>query len=149
MERLGAAKDPRQGVVVGRANRVKLVVVAAGTGEREAEEGPAGDIDLVIDDVEPRLLLVGLGERLRADHQEACGNRPCGIGGGVAGAGEEIAGELFDEEAVVGEIAVAGVDDPVAVAPGLRHHGVGIVGCCLGEADNVEPVAGLLLAVMG
>ena len=149
LERLGAAKDPRQGVVVGRANRVKLVVVAAGTGEREAEEGPAGDIDLVVDDVEPRLLLVGLGERLRADHQEACGNRPCGIGGGVAAGGEEIAGELFDEEAVVGEIAVAGVDDPVAVAPGLRHYGVGIVGRGLGEANDVEPVAGLLLAVMG
>jgi 4-methylaminobutanoate oxidase (formaldehyde-forming) len=61
------------------------VVVAAGTGEREAEEGPAGDIDLVVDDVEPRLLLVGLGQRLGADHQEACGNRLGGIGGGVAG----------------------------------------------------------------
>ena len=149
LERLGAAKDPGQSVVVGGANAIELVVVAAGTGEREAEEGPAGDIDLVIDDVESRLLLVGLGERLRADHQEACGNRPRGIGGGVAARGKEIAGELFDEEAVVGEIAVAGVDDPVAVAPGLRHYGVGIVGRGLGEANDVEPVAGLLLAVMG
>ncbi len=55
--------------------------------------------------------------------------------------GEEIAGELFDGELVVGQVAIEGGDDPVAVGPHLafviemKAVGIGVTG-------DIEPMPG-------
>ena len=43
--------EPAQGVVILRADRVELVVMATGAGDRQPEERLAEDIDLVVDAV--------------------------------------------------------------------------------------------------
>ena len=64
------------------------------------------------------------------------------------GLGQQVAGELLDDEPVVGQVAVEGVDDPVAIEPDvprlvlLEPVGVGVPG-------RVEPVPAPALAVMG
>ena len=59
---------------------------------------------------------------------------------------EEIAGELFDGETVEGDIAVHGVDHPIAVEVGVGAEGVVEVAGAVGEAGEVEPVAAPALA---
>ena len=65
----------------------------------------------------------------------------------VGGVGEEIAGELMDGEAIEGEIAVGGVDDPVAPPPDLAG-GVDRVAIAVGIARLIEPQPRLPLAVV-
>ena len=64
----------------------------------------------------------------------------------------EVAGELVADELVVGQVAVEGVDDPVAVAPGVarspspcRWQDAGVER--VGVAGQVEPVPAPALAV--
>ena len=42
------------------------------------------------------------------------------------GMGEEIAGDLFDGELVEGEVAIEGIDEPVAVFPDFASAVIGI-----------------------
>ena len=66
-------------------------------------------------------------------------------GGGDAllqgGLRQQIAGQLVDEEGVVGLVAIVGVDQPVAVSPG-RAFGVLFVALGVGVAGEVEPERG-------
>ena len=61
--------------------------------------------------------------------------------------GQQVAGDLLDDEPVVGQVAVEGVDDPVAIEPDvprlvlLEAVGVGVPG-------RVEPVPAPALAVV-
>ena len=67
-------------------------------------------------------------------------------------AGQEVAGDLVADELVVRQVAVEGVDHPVAVAPGvgavhLRAGGEDTRVERVGVAGEVEPVAAPALAV--
>ena len=64
------------------------------------------------------------------------------------GTGQEVAGELFDGEFVEREVAVVGIDDPVAPA-GHVTAGVDVITVRVGEPGGVEPVEGHALAVTG
>ena len=66
----------------------------------------------------------------------------------LRGVGEFIAGDLFGDEPVVGEIAIEGVDDVVAVGPDDAEF-VALVAVGVGVAGDVEPTAGGVFAVMG
>ncbi len=148
LKRLGAAEDAGQRVVVGRADSIELVVVTPCAGERQPEQRTAGHVDLIVDDIEPRLLLIGFGQCLRPDHQIAGRDDPPRVGLDRVGRRQQIAGELLDEELVVRQIAIEGVDDVVAIPPGELHHRVGVVRGRLGVAHHVEPMPGPTLAVM-
>jgi len=73
---------------------------------------------------------------------------PCGydlIEGSIR---EQVAGELFDDELVKGEVAIEGVDDPLAIFP----DGPGFVpgaAVGVGVAGLIEPVAGPAFAELG
>ena len=58
-----ALQESGQGVIVFVADRVELVIVAAGAGDRQAEERLAKDVDLVVDPVD--LVLAGVDGRMR------------------------------------------------------------------------------------
>ncbi len=116
------------------------MVVAAGAADGEPEEGRAGGAHDVVEFVGA---LVGGEDRIgrlhlvpRAADEEA--------GGHVVAEG--VAGELRADEGVVGHVGVDGVDHPVAVAPGVGARLVHLEAVALGEADDVEPVAGEALA---
>jgi hypothetical protein len=118
------------------------VVVAAGAGDGEAEEGLGGDVDLVADDV------VFAAVELVAEGEEAEGGEtPAGFAGGL----EAVAGELGDDEFIVGEIGVEGVDHPIAVGPGVGETVVLLARCValgVGVTGDIEPVAGPVFTVL-
>jgi len=110
------------------------VVVALRAIQSEAEEGAAESGDAVHDGLNAELLgidaalLVDLGVAVEAGGDLLLGR----------GVGEEIAGELFNDELVVGLISIQRVDDPVAVFPDLAR-GVDGVAVGIGVAGDVEP----------
>src|ERR1051326_3964004 len=60
---------------------------------------------------------------------------------------KKIAGQLLDDELIVGQVAIERADDPVAPAPGERAAGVLFIAVAVGVAGEVEPVAAPALAV--
>jgi hypothetical protein len=71
-------------------------------------------------------------------------------GGIVRGirAGKEVVGELLDDEPVVGQVAVEGGDDPVAIEPGRTLRVAPRFGD-IGVACEVEPMTRPAFAVVG
>ena len=130
---LGGAEDRVQRVVLARRDRVELVVVAAGAGHGQALHPAHHDIDAVVDDV---VLVV----------QEAAPQRQVAERGEVAVvlAGRQVVGrELELQEAVIGQVAVEGGDDPVAVGVGVGVAALLLedVALGVGVTRDVEPVA--------
>ena len=70
------------------------------------------------------------------------------IASGIAGL-QLVAGDLLADEAVVWQVVVEGPDDVVAVAVGLGAEVVGAEAGGVGEADQIEPVAGPAFAEAG
>ena len=68
---LRAAEDAGERVVIALGDRVHLVVVAAGAGDRQAEEGARGRLDLLVDDVQDELPAVLGVVGLAAEGEEA------------------------------------------------------------------------------
>ena len=130
----GAGENARQRVVIGCRDRVVLVVVAAGAGDRKPQEAAGQRVDAV------GVLVVFLGVAVvdRPTGEKAQGRQAIKTIGPV----EQVAGDLLEDEPVVGHVAVQGPDQPVAIAepvgvkPGLER-----VGLVLAVACHVEPVA--------
>ena len=121
------------------------MIVAAGAADRQAQEnradraGDLGQLGLPLD----------LGDDVSADHLARTASAEAGGDQGVAIAGREVvAGELEHQEAIVGQIGVQGVDDPVAIAPGVGAFGVELEAVGVGVVSQVEPVLAPALAVM-
>ena len=82
------------------------------------------------------------------DGEVAGGNQPLAAGRVVGPRPEDVAGDLEAEELAPGEIAIEGVVDPIAVAPGMREGAIGVLAGGVGVADDIEPVAAPLHAVL-
>ncbi len=147
-----AVEDAGEGVVVLLRDRVELVVVAAGTTEREAEERLAHGVDLVVHHVADDLLLVGVAAVPDAVREKRRGDQSGRIDLSSVGVRHQISGDLMDDELVEREVAVEGIDDPVAIAPGLGQLATGGAGLrvgvvVVGIAGHVEPVPRPALAI--
>ena len=140
-------KMPGERVVVALGDRVELVVVAAGAGDRQPEEGARGRLDLLVDHVQDELPAVLGVVGLAAEGEEAGRDDLLGPLAVVLGR-EQVAGDLLADELVVRLVGVERGDHPVAVAPGL---GIGEVRLAarLGEPGHVEPVPAPALAEAG
>ena len=145
-----AEEDAGQRVVIVGGDRIELVIVAAGTGEGEAEEGPADDVDLIVDAIGDHPFLVDIPRHEIGNREKPRGHERIGVDPrGIVGL-EQIAGELLAEKLGVGEVAIEGVDDPVAVAPRLAKVALWRELdeiASVGVADEVEPVPPPALAV--
>ena len=140
-----------QRVVVLRGDRVELVVVAAGAGERQAEERLAEHVDLVVDPVGvlgPRIdrRVLRLAEPPERRWRGATRSSPSF--GLRRGFGSRSPATCSVEELVVRQVGVERPDDVVAVAPGVGDLEVELVAVRLGVADEVEPVPAPALAVV-
>ena len=142
-----AGEDGLQAVVVGLLDGVEFVIVAAGAVDGEAEEGAAGGGDDVVEIV--GALLQPAGEIANADGVVGSGDQEAGGGfdGGVTGM-ELVGGELLDDEAIEGLVAVEGTDDVVAVGPGVFAEVILLEAVTFAEANDVEPVASPALAIV-
>ena len=119
------------------------MVVALGTADREAEPHAPRCRHPVEDGVDAKLFLVDPPFFVDLRVAVEAGGDPLLVGG----VGEEIAGELMDREAIEGEIAVGGLDDPVAPPPDLTW-GVDRIAVAVGIARLIEPQPRLPLAVV-
>ena len=139
-------EDPMQGVVVGRRDGVELMVMAAGAGDREPEEGLGRGIDALIDGV---VLIV----KTLTDGDEAEGGEARVF---LLQVREAVGGQLFGDELVVRLIRVQRIDDVITERPSV---GVAIVfkkrvalvdgqSTRVGIAGRIEPVAGPAFPVM-
>ena len=139
----GGGEDAKQGVVVAGGDGIEFVVVALGAADGESEPRGADRVHAVDKLFVARLGAIdacfAIGERVA---QEAGGDQL--IGGGV---GKQIAGQLFDGEAIEGEVAIEGLDHPVAVGPDfavvvdVNAVGVAVARC-------IEPIAGAVFAIV-
>ena len=119
VERLCAVENPRQRVVIVRRNRVVLVVVAASTRDRQSEDGLGQGVDLLVDHVRQELTGILLVVVLHTDREEPGGDQVF-LPLPVRFDRQQIAGDLLGDKAVVGRVVVEGIDDVVAVPPGMR-----------------------------
>ncbi len=142
----GAIEDAVQGVVIAHRDGVELVIVAAGTAEGETENGLAERVDGVIDS---EVEVAGDVEAEAARDGEVAGGddqlaplflRQLGR--------QDVAGDLLAEELVVGFIVVEGIDDVVAIAPGVGDGEVGGLAGRVGIAHDIEPVPSPALTVV-
>ncbi len=144
LEVVGAGEDALERVVIGGGDRVVLVVVAAGAGDRQAEEAASQGIDAVGVLVE----LVAVAVIDRPAGKEAQGRQAVeALGFGTV---EPVAGNLLEDESVIGHVAVEGPDQPVAIAEPVRvEPGLERVGLVLAVTGHVEPVTAPALAIVG
>ena len=89
----GTGEHAVERVVVGRRNRIELVIVAAGAGDGQPHQAAGHDVDAIVVDVE-RVV-----EEPAAEREEAHRRRVGGISG-------LIGGELRDDELVERHVAV-------------------------------------------
>ena len=138
------AEEGAERVEVLLRDRVELVIVASGAAHGQAEPDGAH----------------GLGAILGVDFGVFLVDDAAFVGGDVAAleaggdelierrVGQQVAGELFDGELVERQVAVEGVDHPVAVRPDFAvvvdMHAVRVA-----VAGGVEPVARAVFAVVG
>ena len=138
-----AVEEGRQGVVIGLGDGVELVGVTLRAAERHPQPRRAHGVHAVQHVIDPRLL--GVAAAFAIGHVIALeAGRELLLGGRVR---QEVAGELFERELVVRDVAVEGLDDPVAPRPvaagGVRLEAVGVR-----IAGGVEPPHGHTLAIM-
>ena len=138
-------------VVVGLADRVELVVVAARAGDRLAEEGLAEHVDLVVD--EPDLLLERLGRQVAVEDEAVVRGADHGLVDAArcvdARRLQQVARDVLSDQLVVGNVLVERADQVVAVLirVGDRRVAFGAVGVRV--AHDVHPVPSPAFAVGG
>ncbi len=119
------------------------MIVATGATQRQPQERGAGRADPVDHGLDTKLLLVGAAFLI--DHRVA--KEPSGDELVRRGRRQHVAGHLFDCELVERQVAIQGVDDPVAIFPD-RAGTVDRVAVGVGVVGQVEPIAPPAFAVV-
>ena len=136
-------QEGEEPVVLLLGDRVVLVRMALGALDGQAEDALADGVHAVEHGLHAELL--GVDAPFLVDHrvaEEAGGDDLV-----LRGARQLVAGDLLDDEPVVGQVAVQGVDHPVAVEPDEARL-VLLVAVGVGVAGGVEPVPSPALAVV-
>ena len=102
---LCASKNSDQRVIILHRNRVGLVVVTSGTGDRGREKSAARSIQLLVNEVGGELGFVLIGEAFWTNREKAGGNEQAGSLRLVV-IRQEISGNLFCEKLIVGHISI-------------------------------------------
>ena len=137
----GAGHHAVECVIVARRDRVELVIVASGTGDGQAHQPPADDVDPVVDHVvevahEPTTQ----GEEPHRGQRRLARTRL---------RRQPVGRKLLQDEPVVGQVAIEGGKDVVAI--GIGPVEVGIleedVALGVGISGDIEPVSSPAFAV--
>ena len=120
---IGTAENTGHGVVVLRRYRVEFMVMATGTGNRQAKEGACRGVNLFVDDVQFEESLVALIKWLRAKREKTGGDQFV-VGWFAFVAAEQIPGDLFADKLFEGFVSVERTDDVITISPSVR---VGVV----------------------
>ena len=146
----GAAVHHRavEGVEVRLADRVELVIVAAGAGDGHPQERLGDDVDLVLG--KAHLLVQGIGGAETVQHEAILGDADRRLVDPEFGVHprlrEQIARQVFADQLVDRYVGVQRPDQVVAVTPGVGDRRVAFTAVRLGVADPVHPVSGPTLS---
>ena len=99
------------------------MVMATGTGNRQAKETACRGVNLFVDDVQFEESLVALIKWLRAKREKTGGDQfvVCGF---AFVAAEKVPGDLFADELLEGFVAIERAYDVISVTPSVR---IGVV----------------------
>ncbi len=131
-------------IILGLGQRIELVIVALGALNGQTEDALADGVHAVEHRFHAELLRIDAA--LFVNHGVAQEARRYSL---ILSwrSGKQIAGQLFDDELIVGQIAVEGVDDPIAIEPHLPRF-VFLEAVAIGVASGVEPVPAPAFAVV-
>ena len=146
---LRRGEHAQEAVIVLLLDRIELVIVASSARHRQPEDPAAHGVQTLVPivqlnradhvDREPDVLVI-----LRPERDD-----PQRTHVGPGRAGHEIGRELQFHEAIVRNILVQALDDPVAVPPRVRIGRIGDVpGIVFRIAHDIQPVARPALAVL-
>ena len=147
---LGVEENPCQGVIVLGGNGIELVVVAAGAGDRQAQNGPGQGVDLVIHGVIAVAQLAFLSSAI-AFIDGTQGKETQRAPPFHTNAAHQVSGDLLHDEPVVAQVPIEGLHHPIPIPVGVGQ-GIGrvVVGPLFFRvAGHVQPIAGPALAVVG
>ena len=148
IERVGAEEDARQCIVVALGDWIELMIMAASTGDGEPEEGLRHGVDLFIDEVHGELAAVALVVALGPDGEEARSNDLLALLALVLIL-QEVTSNLLLDELVIGLVFIEGLNDVVAIAPGMRVEDVGLLATGFGISGDIQPMTAPAFAKAG
>ena len=133
----------QQAVVVLLSYRIDLMVVAARTVDRQAQESLADGgqqiVELVVPRQQPvRRFVVPDAQPVKAGRNDRIGTRRR----------QFVARQLLADELIIRLVVVQRADDVIAISPGMRLDAVALEAVRLRETDQVEPVSRPTLAVV-
>ena len=130
-------------VVLFLSERVELVVMALSTLNRDTQDALADGVHTIEHGFHPELLRVDAS--FLVDHRIA--EKASGDDLILRRFRQQIAGQLFDDELIVRQVAVEGFDHPVAVKPDLAGL-VLLVAVGIGVTSGIEPQPSPALSVV-
>ena len=145
VQRMRAAENPGERVIVARRHGIEFVIVAARAADRHPEKRLAERVELLVHDVHAERVFVLLLIVGRAQREKRRRGDLAGLFIGRRG-GQEVAGELLADELVEGQVAVKRVHHIVAVAPRVLEHQGPPAATRFRKARHIEPVPAPALA---
>ena len=140
---VGVVEESENSIVLFLRQRIEFMIMALRALDGYAEDSLSDRVHPVVHGFHAELL--GIDAALLIDHgipQVARGHHLV-----LGGIGEQVAGNLFDDELVVRQIAVEGMDHPVAIEPHEPGR-VFLISVGIGVSRRIQPDTRPTLAVM-
>ena len=142
LARTAAGEDAVERIKILLADRIKLVVVAARAGNRQTKEGLGENIDLIVHDF--HLVIQRVHRHVaQLDHPQlrrAENGFVQPVRRVETRLRQQIAGEMFADELVVGQVAVEGANEIVTVTPGHRQFRIALAAVRFAIAHQIHPM---------
>ena len=139
---LGGVEEREEPVVILLGEGIVFVIVAAGAFHREPEKSTGRRVNPV-GVVLHAELFIHAAAFVRLAMQAVEGRGDLLIARGV---GQQVAGDLFDDEVVEADVSVEGIDDPIPPRPEVIEA-IRLIAVRVGVARDIEPFDGHALAV--
>src|SRR6266705_1634168 len=126
-------KESREAVIITLLDRVKFVIMAMGALESERQDRRAEGVNPVGDVFCPPFFFDAAAFVGLAMEPIESGGQPLL----TSGIGQEIAGELLDQEPIIGKVPVERLNDPIPVRPGGTEL-IALVAVTVGIASSIQ-----------
>ncbi len=130
-------------IIVLLGKRIELVVVALAALDGQAEDALADGVHPVEHRIHPELFRVDRAFLVEHRIAEETGGDPLVLGG----VGKLVSGELLDDELVIRQVAIEGIDDVVAVSPHVARH-VFLIAIRVRIPRRIQPMPAPTLSVV-
>ena len=138
---LSAFENTGQSVIIFLSDGIELVVMAPGASDAEPHERAGHDINLFVDHIKEEFLLVLLCQHFWPDGQHPQRSEAFGLSGQIIRLWEQISGNLFFQEHIIGLVAVEGLNHIISVAPCVRESHVFVCPIGVSITHQIQPMS--------